>query len=609
MRRINIYLAFFAVAALSLVGCSDFLDTRLDTYNTMDHLKTSSSSLNTFANAYYTPMRYGFTVIDDNLFAAASDEAVQTAPVSDVSYFNRGIISPDVNPLSGMYSDYYEGIRAAHFFIDYAKDGEDFLALNRDTAAVYNTDGSIYHTNNRMSYQRDVINLNWLRAEAMIAVAFYYGELIKMYGGVPIIPETAAISEGLSEGTVEQATYEEVVDYIVKLIDDNANKVNLDWRVALPDDYNQGKYQWADVKNWNFRNSIGRFDKTSALAIKARVLLYAASPRNNSGNDLSKWERAAQAAYDVINVRKEIFATGFGFGNDAKSHPDYRMPENKNYNAYFLGNASTEDVQSIFLIRKAQSNTPERQNYPVGTRGGNSGVTPTQNLVDAYEYIGPVTDNPYANRDPRLTATVVINGSAWNGELNFDQAPGGKFDMTQNGASKTGYYLKKFLASNLNLIEGGNTDHVWPAYRYAEVLLNYAEAMNEAYGPDADPKGYGMTARDALMEVRRSASTALPAVTVTSKDEFRAALKHERRVELAFEDHRYWDLIRWGDANKVLNEPIRGVVVGKNPLGGYTYSYVNVATRVFNSHNNYLPFSRNEITNSGGTLVQNPGYN
>lgn len=603
MNRIYIYIAFLAVMAYSFVGCEDFLDTRIDVYDTIDRLETRSATLNNFANAYYTPMQYGFTVIDNNLFASASDEAQQTAPVSNVSYFNRGIISPEVNPLSDLYNNYYEGIRAAHFFIDYAKNGENFLALNRDTAALYNPDGTIYSTDNRMSYRRDVINLNWQRAEANIAMAYYYSELIKMYGGVPIIATTMENDQNM--GRTPQSTYEEVVEHIVKLIDDNADKVNLDWRVALDDDYDQ----WANVRNWNYRNSTGRFDKTAALAIKARTLLYAASPRNNPNNDLIKWERAAKAAYDVIEARKEIFAKGFGFGSDPKTYPNYQMPENKNYGAYFLGNASTEDIQSIFLIRKAQSSTPERLNYPIGTRGGNSGVTPSQNLVDAYEYIGPVTENPYANRDPRLQATVVVNGSAWNGVLDIDQSPGGEYDMTVEGASKTGYYLKKFLAPNLNLIEGGNADHVWPVYRYAEVLLNYAETMNEAYGPDADPEGYGLTARDALMEVRRSASTSLSNVTTTNKDNFRLAVKQERRVELAFEDHRYWDLIRWKDSYEVLNEPVRGVVVGKNPLGGYTYSYVDVAKRVFNPHNYYLPFTRSEVTNSGGTLTQNPGYN
>ena len=601
MRKFIQHILLLSASAFVLDGCSDFLDTKIDVFNTIDRLETNASTLTSFANAYYTPMQYGFTTLDNNLFAAASDEAVQTAPSSDASYFNKGLLSPDVNPLSYLYKNYYEGIRAVHFFLDYAKNGEDFLAMNRDTSAMYNPDGSIYHTDNRRAYKRDVINLQWQRAEARIAEAYYYSELIKMYGGVPII--TPDVTDG---GFIRQATYDQVVEYIVSLIDDNKDKVNLDWRVML-DETPDNKV--ADVKNWNFRENTGRFDKTAALAIKARTLLYAASPRNNPTSDVQRWERAAEAAYDVIKTRKEIFAKGFGFGDGAKQYPDWKMPADRDYGKYFLSNNATSDVESIFLIRKEAGNTPERLNYPVGTRGGNSGVTPTQNLVDAYEYVGPKTANPYANRDPRLAASIVVNGSSWNGIENFDQSPGGAYDMKANGASKTGYYLKKFLAPNLNLVEGGSTDHVWPLYRYAEVLLNYAEAMNEAYGPDNDPHNYGMTARQALIEVRNSASTSLPAVIASGKDEFRKVVKNERRVELSFEDHRYWDLIRWKDASTVLNQPVKGVVVRKNAIGGYTYAYVKVADRVFHKRNYYMPFTRKEISNSNGMLLQNPEYN
>ena len=583
--------------ALSLSACSKFLDTRIDVYDTMDRLETRSSTLSSFAYAFYTPMQYGFDVIDGNLFASASDEAEQTAPTSEVSAFTRGLLSADLNPLSYLYTNCYEGIRAARFFLEYAKDGEDFLALNRDTSTVYNADGSIYSTDKPKSYKRDVINLSWLRAEARIAEAYYYGELIKMYGGVPIL--------GGEEGLVRQASYDEVVEYIVDLIDENAEKVNLDWRVGLDE---TPENRIADVANWNFRDEMGRFDKTSALAIKARVLLYAASLRNNPQADVTKWERAAKAAYDVIQTRKAIFEKGFGFGDDARSHPSATMPVNRKYGDYFLKNNAASDVESIFLIRRAAGSAPETANYPVGTRGGNSGVCPTQNLVDAYEYIGPRTLNPYQNRDPRFEATIVYNGSTWNGK-EIDQSPGAAYDSRVNGASKTGYYLRKFLAPNLNLIEGGSTDHIWPLYRYAEVLLNYAEAMNEAYGPDADPRGYGITARQALAEVRNSASTLLPAVTASSKAAFRSAVKQERRVELAFEDHRYWDLVRWLDAESVLNGAIRGVVVRRNNLGGYQYNYATVSARSFSERNYYLPFTRREIANSNGTLTQNPEYN
>ena len=600
MKRVIKNTILTVASVFALCACEKFLDTRIDVYDTKDRLETRYATLNNFADAFYVRMQYGFNVIDGNLFASASDEAEQTAPVSDVSVFNKGLLSPDLNPIEYLYKNYYEGIRASHAFLDYAKDGEKFLALNRDTSTVYNADGTVYSTDKPRLYKRDVINLGWQRAEARIAEAYYYGELIKMYGGVPIVGDSP------SAGTSAQASYDAVVEHIVKLIDENKDKVNLDWRVGLDE---TPENAIADVNNWNFRDFSGRFDKTSALAIKARVLLYAASPRNNPDGDLSKWERAAEAANEVIQTRKAIFEKGFGFGTEGRTRQEWRMPVNRDYGNYFLKNNAANDVESIFLIRKSAGSTPEALNYPVGTRGGNSGVCPTQNLVDAYEYVGQQTVNPYYNRDPRFAATIVYNGCSWNGVNVFDESPSGQFSQNTKGASKTGYYLRKFLAPNLNLVEGGSTDHIWPLYRYAEVLLNYAEAMNEAYGPDNDPKGYGMTAREALTEVRNSASTSLPAVTTANKAEFRKVVKNERRVELAFEDHRYWDLIRWKDAESVLNKSIKGVVVRKNNLGGFQYSYKTVGSRVFNERNYYMPFSRDEVTNSGGALTQNPKYN
>jgi hypothetical protein len=328
------------------------------------------------------------------------------------------------------------------------------------------------------------------------------------------------------------------------------------------------------------------------LAIKARVLLYAASPLHNPTDDVTKWQAAAAAAEAVMTtpgLNYSLATTGYG--------------------NYFIGSNPLNSNETIFAVRRPANNTPEIDNYPIATPGGQSGEAPSNNLVAAYEYIGPPDpNNPYANRDPRLAATIVTNGSTWNGRT-IDESPGGTDDLANANSSKTGYYLKKFLTDNLNLVQGGTAQNEWVVYRYGEILLDYAEAMNEAYGPDAVPAGFNMSARQALKMVRDRASTSLPLVTAANQADFRTVVKHERRIELAFEDQRYWDLLRWNDAQTVLNEPIQGVKVTKTSTGGFSYQTVNVATRVFVSPANYYyPFSQAEIVNSKNTLQQNPGY-
>lgn len=549
----------------ALTSCEGFLDTRIDTYTTADRVQTRYNTLWSFANAFYAPLQSGYTVLDNNLFAAASDEAVQTSLESDVQYFNNGSINSSVNPLSYLYDKYYEGIRAALFFLDYAKDGEMLLAQNRDTSGVTNMD-------NRISYQKDVRSLKWYRAEAHVALAYYYSELIKMYGGVPIITNT--LDKEIAPGHIERSSYDQVVEHIVSLIDSQLDSLQEDW--ATHSD--------------NVAARAGRFDKATAMAIKVRTLLYAASPRNNPEGSVEKWERAARAAADLLAFR------------------NYSMPVNRNYGSYFVGANPLYDRETIYAIRMSAGNALEKANYPITTPGGNSGVTPTQNLVSSYEVIGsedPV--NPYNNRDPRLAATIVYNGCRWNGR-DIDLASKGTDDMSTQNATRTGYYLRKFMTDNLNLQQNATAQHMWVLYRHAELLLNYAEAMNEAYGPDAKPEGYPLSAREALTEVRNSASTSLPRVTATDKEQLRKAIKHERRVELAFEDHRYWDLIRWLDAEDVLNSTLEGVKISKTATGTPVYRNTSVEDRTFLERNYYLPFAMSEVMNSDGTLTQNPGY-
>ena len=551
--KIRTILSAFVIALVSS-ACGDFLDTSIDRNSTGETIATNYSAIWGFGRAVYTPLGYGFGMIDSNIFATASDEAQQTSAQSTVIYFNKGMLNENVNPLFTYYRNYYEGIRAANFFLDYVGDGkgEEMLAQNRNLVT------------DKVNYERDLQSLAWFKAEAHIAKAYYYSELAKMYGGVPIVESCVDNGE-----MVARSTYEEVVEYIVKEIDDYKRELAVNW-----DD---------------FKDREGRFTLGVALAIKARTLLYAASPLHNPGNDLTKWEAAAAAANELI------------------SNTDLNYSLAPDYGSYFIGGNPLTSPETIYCVRRSQSNNMEKNNYPIATQGGKSGATPTHNLVAAYEYTGaPDPENPYENRDPRLAASIVTNGSTWNGRT-IDQSAGATDDMANANASKTGYYLKKFLTDNLNLVQGQVAQHNWVAYRWAEVLLNYAEAMNEAYGPDAVPAGFTMSAREALQQVRDRASSKLPKVIASDKDSFREVIKHERRIELAFEDHRYWDLLRWKDAMDVLNKPVLGVAVTKTEAG-WSYEVKEVATRTFYERNYYLPFLRSEIENSGNTLEQNPQY-
>lgn len=181
-------------------------------------------------------------------------------------------------------------------------------------------------------------------------------------------------------------------------------------------------------------------------------------------------------------------------------HPDY--------GGLFVAETSTTSPETIWAVRIGATNEFERKNYPIGTQGGGTGICPSQNLVEAYESTGEDSDDAYAGLDPRFYATVLRNGDTWNGRT-LEIYAGGADDPARQNASPTGYYLRKFLNKNLNLTNDDKRLRSWIVFRYAEILLNFAEAMNEAYGPD-DAHGYGMSARDAVDAVRARSGVGMP---------------------------------------------------------------------------------------------------
>lgn len=547
------YMTILPILALLMVAIScTKMDTRIDTQFTDAHIQSNYQSVRGFGFLAYAKVRNGFYSLDNNLFAAATDEAEQTASSSSAQLFNNGSWNAFNNPDNVYYSS-YEGIRAVNYFLDYSVNYKTLLAHNRDTL-----------NDNGLQYRRDVVDIAFLRAENRVLRAYFYFELLKRYGAVPLVTEVLSIDDNTD---LPRNSFDEVLAYIISEIDAVRNSLQVNWK--------------------SYDASLdGRLTVGAALALKSRILLYAASPLNNTGNT-KRWQQAAQSAHDVIALQQYSL------------HPSY--------SSLFVGDQTAKSAETIWAIRQGASNALEHSNYPIGTPGGKSGVTPSHNLVSAYEYIGPVDPaNPYANRDPRLQYSIVYNNSSWNGRT-IEVWNGGQDSPTRSNTSRTGYYLKKFLNEKLNLTQEEAKLRSWIVFRYGEILLNYAEAMNEAYGPD-QANGLTLTARQALQLVRDRADAKLPPAVANNQGELRERIKHERRIELAFEDHRFWDLLRWKDA-QVLNEPLMGIQVTKTLSGNFEYTPFRVENRVFDASRMYLyPIPQDEISKSANVLQQNPGW-
>ena len=561
MKKIYILL-ILVISLFTISACDDILDTKGDIYLTPEMLETQYEQMFSFGYKTYTNVINGFTRIDNNLLAAVSDEAQNVTPSSDTQRFNEGSWNAFYNP-DDYYAKAYRGIHDVNFYLENSTEYKKILALNRDTM----------NATSLTQYKKDVQNCAWLRCEAQALRAYYYFELAKRYGGVPLITKTYNLDENANKS---RASFDEVINAIVQDIDEVKDNLVEDW------------------KSEGYSDMDGRLTKGAALSIKARALLYAASPLFNPENNKEKWERAAAASHDIIAM------------NRYKLHTSYKT--------LFTTKITNTSKETIWAIRMGQTNDFERANYPVGTPGGGTGICPSQNLVSEYEYkTAPSEDNPYEGLDPRFEFTIVHNGSTWNGRT-IEIWEGGQDDPKKANASKTGYYLRKFLNENQNLVNDAKEIRSWIIFRYAETLLNYAEAMNEAYGPDSDPKGYGKTAREAVNEVRNRSGVRMPPVSVSIGDveSMREAIKHERCIELAFEEHRYWDLKRWNDAKEILNQPIKGVKVTKLSEGEnirYVYTEFDVAKRFFSAPKmNLYPIPQTEIVKSQGVLVQNPEW-
>ena len=553
--KINKYIAIVCTA-LVFGGCS------------LDYDENNGDSKE-LAYAYYDNMErlvtYVYSFLPDDLdrndgamMEAATDNAIYSWENNAIYNICNDVWSP-LNTIDTGW-DYFKPIRSVNSFLE----NFDIDALKE---FEFNDD-----------YEEIMAKATLFPSEMRFLRAFYYFELAKRYGSVPLLTRTYGTDE---INDVEPATFEDIIDFIVAECDAVANTLPVDHR--------------------DYRGDTGRATKGAALALKSRALLYAASPLHNESGDAQKWEAAAKAAAEVINM----------------GH--YSLPKIGDDPLYLSsgGNDILSSPQLIFERRNGVSSDFEARNEPMGYEGSEGGNTPTQNLVDAFEMKDGTpfdwnntqhVQNIYVDasgnqtRDPRLYLNVLYNGSTWLNQT--VQTNVGGLHTGMDGGTKTGYYLRKHMNALVSLdpVTPLEKEHHFPLFRYAEILLNYAEAVYEWVGPDVTPEGCPMTARAALNLVRDCAD--MPHVTATG-DEFREKLRNERRVELAFEDHRFWDIRRWKIGEVVKN--IYGVQItgtGSN----FTYQRVLVEQHQWDDKMYLFPVPQEEIYKNPN-LEQNPGWN
>jgi hypothetical protein len=417
--------------------------------------------------------------------------------------------------------------------------------------------------------------------EAHFIRAFLYFELVKRWGGVPLFDKPLEL--GVDELDLPRSSYDDCINFIVA----DCNRAN----------------QLLDIVN--DEGDTGRATRGSALALKSRTLLFAARPLNNPTQDVEKWKAAASAALDVINL------------NQYSLDPDY-------VNMFFRPNLGSEIIMNRPRPKLNfeqghidNTNILVRFIVPQGYNGW-MGTSVTQNFVDLFEDSNglPITDassnydpnNPYANRDPRLKMTVLYNNRFWY-DRNTQFYTGG-LDYGSTLINPVGYSIAKFWPEAHQRYKGTSAYLNYIFFRYAEILLNYAEAANEVYGPDGAYPGASITARGATTQLRQRVNQVpIPIQISSSKEGMRERIRNERAIELCFEEQRWYDVISWKKGVEIFGEqnPIMGMRITKNGNGSFTYKPYKYETRIFKEHMHRYPIPNSEIYKSK-VLEQNQGW-
>jgi len=531
--------------------------TETDVFDPKDKVGTLSTA---YLLGIYSFLPAGFNRIDGDLLDAATDDAVPSSNRSGISLFTNGQLTA-VNYPDNNWSNSYTIIRRCNVFL-------------KNIGIVPIPD---------VIRQRQVAEARFLRA-------FAYFELLKRYGGIPLVGDTVfALEDNLN---IPRNTFADCVSYISAECD----------------------YAAANLPNGStiIAAEFGRVPSEAALALKCRLYLYAASPLFNGGGVESTNSLKALTGYlsadqnrwtEVINAAEAIIAKGY-----------YKLPAGTGTTVYSAVFTTKINTDIIFSKQSANSTVLENANAPVGyvaPTTSNGRTSPTQNLVNAFPnlngsaYTGTQTaTTQYDNRDPRLKSILFYNTVAWLGRP-VQTFEGGldKPNQAFKTQTRTSYYLRKFMADFSTSTTYSNQSHNFPYFRFAEVLLNYAEALNEVNRVEDAVKQVILIRARAGITAGTGNRYGI-AVGIT-QPQLRDLIRNERRIELCFEEHRFFDLRRW-KLGSALTGSFQGLKITQNG-SAYNFELQNVTDNVFSNKYYHMPIPYTEITKNT-RLLQNEGY-
>ena len=562
---------FFIILVLSLSACNDYFEPELDENKTEEQIWSHPDYAQGILMAAYKAMPEMYNTYGSDFLDCATDNATSNVYGTSMEKLRFGAWSANSNPIDE-WNAAFNQIRNINLFL------ENGLEL---TYVDHNA-------------EIDSLRKVRLKGEAYFLRAWYQWLLLQNHAGpdangnilgYPILTKVYTQDEELK---LARNTYEECLQQLNDDCDTAA--------VYLPAEYEKG----TDVPEEINDNHIGRATKLAALALKSRATLYAASPLFTT-NDIQKWERAAISSKAIID--------------EIGTLPSFSVDD---YN---------EQNSAELIMRKYdQGKALENANFPT-VLFGRGRTNPSQNLVDAFPMANgyPITDEmnsgydealPYEGRDPRFYNTILYHGATLKDTV---------IDLSTTGANsvlaspervtRTGYLLRKWMSEDVNLeVSNPKTDiHYFALFRKVEMYLNYAEAANEAWGPDGDG-GLGMTAREAINAVRSRSginSTAyVDEVATQGLAAFRELVQNERRIELCFENHRFFDLRRWNSSLEQLNTTIKGVQIDRVVTDidtTFQMTPIDVETYSYQDHMLYGPIPFSEVLKSS-EIVQNKGW-